>query len=92
MNRKEQIKRDSTEIEQVITKYGGATAAHFGFIAHATGERMFWSGGNAAIIGICLAEAIAELIQHTPGMDGEEFLKAVTETTMKILEHGGTVQ
>lgn len=92
MNRKEQIKKDAEAIEALITKYNGATAAHFGFIANATGERMFWAGGNLAITGICLSEAIADLIRHTPGLDGEEFIQAVTETARSILAEKKPVQ
>ena len=92
MNRNEQMKKDAEEIEATITKYNGPGMAHFGFIAHATGERMFWAGGNAALTGVCLAEAIAELIENTPGMDGDEFIRAITDLAKDILKRGGTVQ
>lgn len=92
MNRLSQIKKDSDIIEEAMKKYGGSGGAHFGFIACATGERQFIAGGNVAITGICLAEAIAELIQNTPGLEDENFIDVVAETAKDILKHKNPLQ
>lgn len=91
MNKSEQVRRDSDTIEEAMKRYGGSSGAHFGFIACATGERQFIAGGNVAITGICLAEAIAELIQNTPGLD-ESFIDIVSETAKDILQHKNPMQ
>jgi hypothetical protein len=91
MNKNAQIKKDSDIIEEAMEKYGGSDGAHFGFIAFATGERQFIAGGNVAITGICLSEAIATMIQNTPGL-GEEFIDAVADTAKGILKKGGPLQ
>lgn len=91
MNRLSQIKKDSDTIEEAMKRYGGSGGAHFGFISCATGERQFIAGGNVAISGICLSEAIATMIQNTPGL-GEEFIDAVADTAKAILEKGEWVQ
>ena len=92
MNRIEQMRKDSNTIEEAMKRYSGSTGAHFGFIAFATGERQFIAGGNLAITGICLSEAIAELILNTPGLDGSSFIDTVAETAKAILEKGEWVQ
>ena len=89
--RKQQVKKDADAIEKAMVRYTGATGAHFGFIAYATGERQFFAGGNAAVAGMCLGEAIANLVEMTPGLT-EEFIDMVAETAKSILQSGGTVQ
>lgn len=90
MNRSEQVRRDSNTIEEAMKRYSGSNGAHFGFIAFATGERQFIAGGNVAVTGICLAEAIAELILQTPGLD-ESFIDTVAETAKEILKKEGPI-
>lgn len=89
--RTRQVMKDAATIEEAMEKYGGSGGAHFGFIAFATGERQFIAGGNVAITGICLSEAIATMIQNTPGL-GEEFIDAVADTAKGILKKEEWVQ
>lgn len=92
--RAKQVQRDAEAIDKVMRKYSGASGAHFGFIAYATGERQFLAGGNAAVTGICIAEAIAMLIKQTPGMTAD-IIDSIADTAKAILgetETGGRPQ
>lgn len=89
--RKQQVKKDADTIEKAMARYTGASGAHFGFIAYATGERQVIAGGNVGIAGMCLGEAIAMLVLQTPGLT-EEFIDMVAETAKNLLQSGGTAQ
>ena len=89
--RTRQVMKDAATIEEAMKKYSGSIGAHFGFIAYATGERQFMAGGNAAISGICLAEAITTLIESTPGLD-ETFIDIIADTVKDQIRKKGQIQ
>lgn len=89
--RAKQVQKDAETIGKTMERYSGASGAHFGFIAYATGERQFMAGGNVAVTGMCLGEALATLVLDTPGLT-EEFIDMVAGTAKSLLQKGGTVQ
>lgn len=46
---------------------------------------------NAAISGICIAEAITTLIEETPGLD-ETFIDIIAETVKDMIRKKGQIQ
>ena len=81
------IKKDAQIIEKAMAPYGGADAAHFGFIAEAPNRRQFFLGGRTDMVGIHIAEAIATIIRITEGLD-EGFIDAICETAKEMLAGG----
>lgn len=83
------IKKDAQIIEKAMAPYGGADAAHFGFIAETENRRHFFLGGRTDIVGYHISEAIANIITITEGLD-ERFIDAICETAKEMLEIGST--
>ena len=86
MEKRKQVREDADRIDKVMRNYTGSSAAHFGFIVCDTGERQFFAGGRADLTGMCLGEAIANLVKCTPGV-GEEFIDAVADTAHAVYEN-----
>ena len=68
MSNKE-FERDAEQLDQLMSKYTGESGVHFGFIAQVNGGRKFCIGGRVDWGGVFLAEAIANLVRVTPGLD-----------------------
>ena len=73
---------DSQTIDGVMRKYSGEKAGHFGFICK-DGERQFFLGGRCDLVGVHLSEALAMLVNETPGLPSD-FIDAVCKTAKEI--------
>ena len=85
VNRGWQVKKDSDAINKAMKNYSGMDGAHFGFIAYETGERHFFCGGRVDVTGICLGEALARLVDNTPGIE-DDYIDLVMNTAKDMLE------
>ena len=84
------IKQDTQIIEKAMAPYGGADAAHFGFIAEAPNRRQFFLGGRTDMVGAYIAEAIVTMIRITDGLD-DTFIDAIRDTARMLLAGDVTI-
>lgn len=82
---KRQFERDADAIERLMCKYTGESAVHFGFIAQVNGQRKFCIGGRVDWGGVFLAEAIANLVKVTPGLDAG-YIDSVADVAKSMLQ------
>lgn len=85
MTKREQVKKDAKIIDGAMMNYTGDGGAHFGFIVYESGERHFFSGGRVDLMGICLGEAIATMVNNTPGL-GKDFIYMVSDVAHRMLD------
>ena len=85
MRTNEQFKLDAATIDEIMKRYTGTDGAHFGFVAQADGKRQFFIGGRVDIGGLCVAEALANVVEMTPGLD-ETYIDMICETAHEFLK------
>ena len=78
---------DAQTIDGIMRKYSDESGGHFGFICKG-GERQFFLGGRADLVAIHIAEAMATLVNVTPGLTSE-FIDAVCFGAKEIYAGSG---
>lgn len=87
MNKRQQVINDGKIIEKCMGKYTGMEGCHIGAIAFDSGERQFFCGGRSDLIGMCLAELIANMVQATNGIEQMRFIDGVAEMSKEIIAY-----
>ena len=91
MKKFDAMKCDCEIIKNLLSVYDDQDSAHFVMLAGDDGSRCFMTGGDVILMGTHLSEALARMIDATPGLD-ESFIDIVAMTVKKILSYLRTVR
>lgn len=80
------IRNDIERVAKIIEPYGGQSGAHMAFIMERGAGRQFVLGGAPDLLGIGIAQIIAQIVELTPGLDYTQYISAIDDTARCYVE------
>lgn len=91
MTEQQKVEKDGSKLENIMKGYSGAGGGHFGLIVTANGKRHYCTGGRVDLVGICMSEALANMVRVTPQLD-ETYIDMIAESAKELLKEARKVQ
>ena len=80
------LRNDIERVDKIIKPYGGQSGAHMAFISDRGSGREFVLGGAPDLLGIGIAQIIAQIVKLTPGLDYTQYISAIDDTARCYVE------
>lgn len=78
--------KDIERVAKIIEPYSGQSGAHMAFIMERGAGGQFLLDGTPDMLGIGIAQIIATIVEHTPGLDYTNYISAIDRMARRCME------